>query len=64
MKRIATLLVLTMLPCISGCTIVGAAADPCVGWKPLLVHDDDKMTPLTERQVLDHNEHGAKECGW
>jgi hypothetical protein len=64
MKRIAALLALMTLPCTSGCSIVGPAADPCAGWKPILVHFDDSMTPLTERQILDHNEHGAKSCGW
>ena len=48
----------------SGCSLVGAASDPCAGWKPILVHEDDHMTPLTERQILDHNEHGAAACGW
>ena len=63
MKRIGITLAVMTLLFISGCTISGAG-DNCAGWKPILVHEDDRMTPLTERQILDHNEHGAAECGW
>ena len=64
MKQIGAMLALVTMLFASGCSLVGAASDPCAGWKPILVHEDDHMTPLTERQILDHNEHGATICGW
>ncbi len=47
----------------------GCASNPgtaCDGWRPIRPLEDDLATmsdPLIA-QVLAHNEHGAKVCGW
>lgn len=38
--------------------------DVCGPWQPIYVHQEDRMTLETGRQVVAHNEVGARLCGW
>ena len=50
--------------CLAGCATNKGAA--CDGWKPIIVTKTDMLTmdDGTKRQILAHNEFGAKQCGW
>lgn len=38
--------------------------DVCGPWKPIYVSSDDVLTDSTAKAVLQHDETGAKLCGW
>lgn len=40
------------------------APTECAWAQPILVSRDDVMTEETARQILTHNETGARVCGW
>ena len=57
-------LLLGMLMLLAGCASGGAGIDPCGAWRPILVSRADALTDGTARQILAHNETGARLCGW
>jgi hypothetical protein len=48
----------------SGCASDGPAADFCLIARPITIEDADVVTDTTARQLLEHNETGARLCGW
>jgi hypothetical protein len=58
-----TLRLLGMLTLLTGCGGIGGAPD-CSAWRPILVHDDDRLTAETARVILAHNLTGRRVCGW
>lgn len=47
------------------CAGGGHVTDPgCATWRPIFISRADVLTPETARQVLAHNEAGARVCGW
>jgi hypothetical protein len=64
-----TLLVLMTAALVSGCETTGDGTKfvdtGCTWSKPILVHrTQDVLTDETARQILAHNQTGAKRCGW
>jgi hypothetical protein len=58
---IASLILLT------NCASVGPAPmidSFCATEKPILVGKGDVLTKETAREILAHNEYGARKCGW
>lgn len=49
---------------LSGCGSGGPAIDPCGAWRPILISRADVLTAETAREILAHNETGARLCGW
>jgi hypothetical protein len=51
---------------LAGCVGTGPARgiDACGPWRPILVAEGDRFTDYTARQILSHNEIGARLCGW
>ena len=62
MTRIAMLV--TALTLTASCATGGPATDGCEWTAPILISQDDDLTDGTARQVLAHNEAGARVCGW
>lgn len=50
---------LILLP---SCAGTGGAG--CEAWRPVLIHDDDRLTEGTARAILAHNLAGRRLCGW
>lgn len=48
---------------LASCAGTGAAPD-CSAWRPILVHDEDRLTAETARVILAHNLTGRRICGW
>jgi hypothetical protein len=50
----------------SGCTpkLIAVKTDPCAGWAPILISKQDVLTDGTAKQILSHDMHGKKVCGW
>lgn len=47
------------------CASGGHVTDPaCATWRPIFISRADVLTPETARQILAHNEAGARVCGW
>lgn len=67
LKGLATL---TLLPLLAGCVtkagpVTQVITDHGCGWvKPIYVSRADVLTDGTARQIKDHDETGAKVCGW
>jgi hypothetical protein len=55
---------LASLTLLAGCVTDGAGTSPCAGWRPILVSRADTLTQETARQILAHNEVGARLCRW
>lgn len=36
----------------------------CATEKPILISKSDVLTAATSREILAHNEYGARKCGW
>lgn len=49
---------------LSACASGGAATEFCVVGRPILISRADVLTDDTARQLLSHNETGARVCGW
>lgn len=50
---------------LGACDPAGAlATDPCGPWRAIRIAKDDVLTGQTARQVLAHNETGARLCHW
>lgn len=68
--RPKALVLLTLLPLLDGCATKAGPVAPVVtdhgcGWvKPIYVSRNDILTDGTARQIKDHDETGAKVCGW
>jgi hypothetical protein len=61
----STVLWLASLILLSACASGGPATDPfCAVSRPILVSRSDVLTTETARQLLAHNETGARICGW
>ncbi len=64
MKTLAMIVVLTALVlALPACSTSG---DPCAGFKPIrpAIADVDAMSGGLARQIVAHNETGAKLCRW
>lgn len=48
---------------LASCAGTGGAPD-CSAWRPILVHDEDRLTQETARAVLAHNLTGRALCRW
>ena len=59
-----TALLVTVL--LSSACVNGGAADPCAGWKPIILTDVaiEAMTEAEAAEILAHNEFGAARCKW
>ncbi len=55
---------LACLTLLASCASNGARIDPCGPWRPILVSRADTLTDGTARQILAHNETGARLCDW
>jgi len=71
MRQHSRWLLLTLLPLLGSCaTKAGLVTEPVVNdkgcsWaKPIYVSRDDVLTDGTARQIKDHDETGARICGW
>lgn len=62
MRKTIALLAIPIL--LVGCETAGPATDPCGPWRPIRISKDDTLTGHTARQVLAHNETGARLCHW
>jgi hypothetical protein len=62
MRLIATSLAIMTL--VAGCSNTGRGIDACGPWRPIIVSRQDHFTELTARQILAHNEAGARLCNW
>jgi hypothetical protein len=58
MRKLTPLLIMI---CAAGCV---QTADPCTWAAPIRPALADELTPGTARQILAHNETGARVCGW
>jgi hypothetical protein len=63
--KTATLIVCLLMLLISGCTTVGRVTD-CAWAEPILLAPEEipVLSEETKRQILAHNETGARLCGW
>jgi hypothetical protein len=41
-------------------SLTGCAGGTCAGWAAIYVSEDDKLTDGTAKQILKHDEYGAK----
>lgn len=62
-KRFAAGLMLSMI-LLSGCAAGPEGVDVCGPWRPIYISSLDQLTGITGRQILAHNEVGARLCGW
>jgi len=58
-ERLTAFIVMLSL---SSCVSVGASQSNCSWVKPILVHEEDVLTPTTARNILTHNETWAEIC--
>lgn len=63
---VAPSLVLLLASLTAGCATCPKTirVDPCAGWAPIYPSKNDSLTDGTARQILAHDEHGAKVCHW
>jgi len=47
---------LPILLSVNGCLTVSGVNEPCAGFRPILTHQDDRMTRETETAIIVHNE--------
>lgn len=59
-----TVLWLVSLMLLASCGSGGAGIDACGPWRPILVSRADTLTDGTARQILAHNDTGARLCRW
>ena len=70
MHPLSALAMLPLILLLDGCAMKAGPVAPVVtdygcGWvKPIYVSRDDVLTDGTARQIKDHDETGAKVCGW
>lgn len=60
---VARLIVILSALALAGCATTGT---PCDGWTPIRPTGSDtiSMSGSLAGQILSHNTHGAKLCGW
>ncbi len=61
MRLTGTLLAILTLA--SACT-AGSSIDRCAGWQPIYPSRGDVMGRRLQEQIVAHNEHGERQCGW
>ena len=61
MRKISLIAVVALV--LSGCGTT-RPGDFCLVSEPIRPSESDGLTTGTARQVLAHNEYGAKVCGW
>lgn len=61
MKLTRKLMLLSIITFAAGCV---QTADPCTWAAPIRPALADDLTTGTARQILAHNETGARVCGW
>lgn len=54
---------LLLMLSLASCGTSGSA-DPCAGFKPIIVDKLDVLTRSTLEAIVAHDELGAKKCGW
>lgn len=54
---------MTVMLC-AGCATNGVENSYCSIAKPIYITQGDELTDDTAREILDHDEVGAKLCGW
>ncbi|MFQ5974232.1 MAG: hypothetical protein ACE5Q3_18050 [Alphaproteobacteria bacterium] len=61
-----TIAATTLLLAASACAGGAASPDGCAGWKPIRPTPTDigAISQALADQILDHNEFGARQCGW
>lgn len=61
---VARLIAISLAFCVAGCATMGGL--PCDGWTPIRPTSADlgSMSGNLAGQILAHNTHGAKTCGW
>jgi len=61
MKYLAFLPLLAATACVSG-----PASNSCDGWRPIrpAATDISAASDTLVRQIVEHNEHGRRVCGW
>jgi hypothetical protein len=57
-----SLIILLLAGLLAGCSTT--AGDFCIVSHPIRPSSSDSLTEGTARQVLAHNEYGARVCGW
>nr|WP_126418250.1 hypothetical protein [Bartonella elizabethae] len=64
MKLIKKLMLVCVLLCLVGCAANRAVS--CVGWLPIYLDKQDltAISPNLARDILKHNQQGARLCGW
>ena len=64
MKSTKLLMIALTAALTAGCATDPAFRDDCDWAKPIQPSKADVLTPDTKRQILAHNQAGAKLCGW
>lgn len=49
---------------LTGCVSNGPGTDGCEWSRPIYISRADVLTEGTAQQILEHNETGARICGW
>lgn len=49
-----------LMPLLTAC----ATASNCAGWSAISLSKSDRLTQLTETQILEHNRQGEKQGCW
>lgn len=58
------LLLAAILMSVSACQNNGLENNPCGMFKPIYLDKQDKLTPNTSRQILEHDMLGHDLCDW
>nr|WP_144755065.1 hypothetical protein [Bartonella saheliensis] len=64
MKLIRKVMLVFVLLCLVGCAVNRRVS--CVGWLPIYLDKQDlnAISPNLARDILKHNQQGARSCGW
>lgn len=64
MKYIRSIALMSILASLGGCATAAGNGDFCSVASPIRPSVQDVLTDGTARQILAHDETGAKLCGW
>lgn len=70
MRQLNLLATLPLALLLAGCATTAGVVKPevvdngCSWAKPIIVSGDDVLTDGTAKQILEHDQTGAKVCGW